>query len=65
VFWTEGWGRGEELAGAYVGDARGPDQAGRLGESGRKREEGRDIPGGIGARLPGRLLGARGGHGGR
>jgi len=38
VFWAEAWGRGEELAGAYVGDARGPDQAERLG---RVRKTGR------------------------
>ena len=35
------------------------------GESGREGEEREDIPSGIGARLPGRLLRARGGHGGR
>jgi len=33
--------------------------------SGRQQEDREDIPGGIGARLPGRLLRARGGHGGR
>lgn len=34
-------------------------------ESGRQGEDGEDIPSGVGARLPGRLLRARGGHGGR